>query len=646
MYDVKRRTLERGENLRLLDQARLAFEATRDIRVERQKNFKYYTGDQWSELMEDPDTGKMITEEQFIRKQGRIPAKQNLIGKTIRNLAGQFRSNYPDPVAFARTREDQGAGETMTTALQYALDINEVNELDAQNLKEFTIGGVVGWKIGYKWWSEFNREDVYISNIDPTRFFYNVDSTDIRGHDIRMCGELHDMTINQVISRFGYTFDDKSKVQAMFNEGSEDWEIQNIPQYKKKYRDFYLPDNPDKVRVIELWKEIEKQVDFLIDRNDGSWTRFSKSMFWEDLGYPREFIEQFSKQELVDKLNEARLIEATNNGVDPNIVKPFELDSRMEDVSHYFFLTPNGHVLRQGETPYRHEGNPYVFGRYQIDGKVVSLAGSIRDQQRHVNRLISMMDASLGRSLKKVMMIDTDSLPEKYKGDYQAYADEMVKMNNMVFYTSNDGRANMPKEISSSSMPADAMNLLNLQAELLKDISAVTDAVQGKEPRSGTPASLYAQQTLNASLTNKDIFDFYFSLIRKRNRKVIQVIQQFYDTPRHIKISGTGFSGSSSTIFEPEAVQDVDFDVVIGESQNTLAYRQTVDEQLKEFLGAQLITFEEYLESTSMPYADKLLQMIRNRDNQGAQGGLPSGVTPEMAQQYMDQQQGQQQITG
>jgi len=629
---------KRKQNHKKVEKCRLAFYATLRFRKERQQNFKYYTGEQWSDLMKDPDTGETITEEAYIRKQGRVPAKQNLIEKTIRNLSGQFRSNYPDPVAFGRSRASAQVGEMMTSALQYALDINEANELDAQNLKESAIGGVFGWKIGYKWWGEFDREDVYIENIDTTRLFYNVDATDIRGHDLTMIGELHDMTIDQIISRFGFSYRDKKRISELFPSPKlEDWDTELFPQFVNEYRDFYIADNPDRYRVIEVWDTEYADQDFLHDQKDGSFVQVDKD-FFKSHGYDPEIVDMYSPEEFVQLLNQAEAEQAAMQGVDITEIydggNRFRLHSRYEEVVKVYFLTPNGDELLSMVTPYDHQSHPYVLGRIMMDGKVISLCSNIRDQQKHVNRLISMMDASLGRSLKRVMMIDEDSIPAQYKGNFQDYADDMVRMDGMIFYTSNKGTTQMPKEVTSSSLPADAINLLNLQAELLKDISAVNDAVQGKQPPSGTPASLYAQQTLNASITNKDIFDFFFGMIRKRNRKVIQVIKQFYTERRHIKISGTGFQNSVDSIYEPDDVKEIDFDVVIGESQNTLAYRQIVDTELKEFLAAQLITFEEYLKTTSMPYADKLLQMLSNRAENPEAGQLP----PDVQQQLISQQ--------
>jgi len=629
---------ERSKNIERVERARLAFEDLIDYYQMRERSFRYYSGDQWSDTIEDPDSeaGKTITEEELIKRDGRLPAKQNLIGKTVRNLAGQFRTNYPDPVAFARTRNNAKAGEMMTNALQYALDLNEANELDAENMREYGVSGACGWKIGFQWLSEFDRKDLVIDNINMTRFFYNVDARDIRGKDVTICGEVHDLTIHEIISRFGLSYKkDFKRVQAMFpGATSRDWDTHKYPEHVKSHRDFYIADNPNKVRLIEVWlKEYDQQY-FLHDRKNGTYKQVDKEYFIEQ-GYDKELVDNYSLEEIVQLLNTSRFEEAVAQGVEISEEEyekkySLNLDDQYEEVWNVYYLSPNGDLLLGMRTPYEHQTHPYVFGRYMMDGKIMSMVDNLIDQQRHINRIISMIDAWIGKSLKNVMMIAEESVPSKYKGKLQEYSNDMVKMNGFVFYKAGtDGQFPMPKEISSKAMPAGSLELLNIQSELIKDLSAVNDAVQGKAPNAGTPASLYAQQTINASITNKDIFDFYFSMIRKRNRKVVQVIKQFYDEQRFIKVSGTGSNQGVEGMYDPEEVADIDFDVVIGESQNTLAYRQTMDTELREFLANQLITFQEYLELSNQPYADKVLQMIGNRNTQD-QAMLQQGmVSPD-----------------
>lgn len=56
----------------------------------------------------------------------------------------------------------------------------------------------------------------------------------------------------------------------------------------------------------------------------------------------------------------------------------------MDSCWYYNYLTPFGDILREGETPYDHKSNPYVFKAYPfIDGEVHSFVGDVIDQQRY-----------------------------------------------------------------------------------------------------------------------------------------------------------------------------------------------------------------------------------------------------------------------
>src|SRR5690606_38453866 len=77
---------ETRENMALLDECRRYWDSLRDFRDRRLRNRKYHRGEQWSDLIEDPDTTtstsrSFITEEDYILNQGKVPLKQNLIRK-------------------------------------------------------------------------------------------------------------------------------------------------------------------------------------------------------------------------------------------------------------------------------------------------------------------------------------------------------------------------------------------------------------------------------------------------------------------------------------------------------------------------------------------------------------------------------------
>ena len=60
------------ENIQLLNTCMQYWNAMYEFRARRMKARKYARGDQWHELIEDPDTGETISEEDYIKSQGKI----------------------------------------------------------------------------------------------------------------------------------------------------------------------------------------------------------------------------------------------------------------------------------------------------------------------------------------------------------------------------------------------------------------------------------------------------------------------------------------------------------------------------------------------------------------------------------------------
>ena len=152
------------ENMQLLDECRRYWDSLRDFRDRRLRNRRYYRGDQWSDYILDPDSTSAnpsyITEETYLKRQGKVPLKQNLIGKNIRNLVGQYLSNPSKTIVLTRIREKAEVTEMLTNALQCALQNNKSTLLDLNSFRESALSGAPVQKVGYCYFKERNIEDV------------------------------------------------------------------------------------------------------------------------------------------------------------------------------------------------------------------------------------------------------------------------------------------------------------------------------------------------------------------------------------------------------------------------------------------------------------------------------------------------------
>lgn len=161
-YD-KREYAPQGRQMDIIFRASRAWDCLYKFRQERERNKRYMYGDQWGDKVEY--CGRQITEEEYIRMQGNIPLKNNLIRRLARTVMGVYRNQNKTPVCIARDREEQRLGETMTSMLEYNSKINEKKELDARMFEEFLISGLAIQKESYG--LRGKRQDCWTDNINP-----------------------------------------------------------------------------------------------------------------------------------------------------------------------------------------------------------------------------------------------------------------------------------------------------------------------------------------------------------------------------------------------------------------------------------------------------------------------------------------------
>lgn len=602
------------ENIELLEECRRWWESMRDLRARARRNRNYYRGNQWSDEMQDPTTGRWITEETHLMNQGKVPLKQNRIRNLVANLIGQFRSNPTKAVVIARGREEASLGEMLTNTLQCALELNEVKELDARELEVFLMSGVACQKIGYDFWKERNLEDLTVENTNINRLFLNTDVSDIRLKDLRLIGEIIDTTVDNLVSAFAKNTAQEQRIRELYANmtAKEFFSDYGFDSRRTDHLDFYIPRDTNKARIFEVWQLKSEWRTYVHDPTDGSYT-----------------ITKASMKEIAAE-NDMRLEMGLQNGINKLEVPLLEAEAKLEHFWYVKYLTPSGHCLYERESPYKHEEHPYALVLFPLlDGEVWGFVEDMIDQQRYINRMVIMLDFIIGASAKGVLLVPEDCIPEGMTPE--EFADEYRRFNGVIVYKPRaDGQ--IPKQISANSTNVGIMEMLNLQMSLLEKNSGINESIQGQRAPSGTPAALYAQEAQNATLNVCDQLQSFQSMILRRNRKALKVITQFYKDKRYLAINGRAAT-QEEKIYDPNLVQDLDWDMTIAQGMDTPVYRQMVDDMLFQLLQGNLIDLEMYLEHTSMPFADKLLATVRTRMESLGAGGVPGQVPPEMAAQ-------------
>ena len=615
------------ENLLLLHQWESWWNSLSDYRTRRKRVRNYLRGKQWEDIIADPrsTTGETIKEHDYIVSQGKVPLKQNIMSQLKNNIVGRFRSNQLKPMVVARDKNEQDQSEMLSNALQHAHSINDCKELDSANFLEFVMSGMPVAKVGYKYWRERNLEDAWVQNVNPNRFFFNTDISDIRHTDVRVVGEIHDLTLDEVKSVFARNSADEEMIEQWYRGyGTDNDTLINssgLTSDRIDSIDFLIPMDTNKCRVIEGWYLKAAWRTYVHDYLTGEYYITDKSV----------------KEVMAE--NQQRINDAMAAGVDLSEVPLKEAESKYEQYWYFKFLTPFGKCLYEGETKYKHESHPYAFVTYPlVDGEVWGMFEEIIDQQRYINRLITMMDFMIGSSAKGVLMVPEDAIPDDM--DIDDFAEEWSRYNGVIKIKAKAG-SQLPQQIVSRGTSVGIGEMLQLQMKLMQEISGVNYAIQGQKAGSSTPSSLYAQEAENSSLNSKDVMETYAGYLKRRDQKLLKVVHQFYDEKRMLNISGDA-SARAIKMYEPEKVADLDFDVEIAQTVDTPVFRQITDDILLGMLKDQFIDITTYLEHSSMPFAKPLLETVKAKQLEltGMQQGMQQGMPP---QQPGQEQAGQQQ---
>ena len=608
-----KKMLGRNRAFEVLWEAQQYWWAMETFRQDRERNKNYTYGRQWDDVI--CVDGVSLKEEDYIRKQGNVPLKNDLIRRMVQAVLGVYRSQAKEPTCTARDRDEQKYGETMSTVLQCNMQLNRMTRINARCMEEFLISGFVVQRKWYGWRED--KLDCWTDYVQPNNFFIDNNMRDFRGWDVSCLGEVHDISFESLCQRFAHSPADFDRLADIYRLARDKRALstayEDFGYPLQGYYDFLVPRDTSRCRVIEVWRKESKPRYRCHDVNGGD-------VFKVD-------VEDF--EEFVGSVNRKRLEDARELGMAEEDVPLIKYEWFIDSYWYYYYLTPFGDILEEGETPYEHKSHPYVFLAYPfIDGEIHSFVSNVIDQQRYTNRLITMYDWIMRASAKGVLLFPEECLPKGMS--MEEVADEWARFNGIIMIkTPKDGRT-IPQQIANNCTQIGISELLNMQLKFFEDISGVNGALQGKPGYSGMSASLYNQQAQNATTSLLDLLDTFSEFIRDGATKDVKNIQQFYDTPRVFNIAG---KNCSIVEYDPKKIRNVEFDLSIMESTATPTYRAMANEMLMELWKAQAISVEQLLEHGDFPFGDELLQSIKAQREQLEQGQMPEGISPELAQQ-------------
>ena len=605
----------RKVNVSLLERFHTAWNNLSKFREDRDRALRYVYGDQWSDRM--LYKGRLITEKNYIEIKGNIPLVNNVMRGIVNSVSGIYAKQDTEPVCYARNREDQFAGNMMTTALQCNWQINKMPILLLSVFEEFLLSGAAICRETYEYRDEILDE--YTDSCNPYYMAWEAGS-DPRGGDIRMIGQMHDLDYNSMVSTFcgqstGITVDELKRMyfgvdgRRVYDDNNYSSEQLN-ERNKLETIGFYQPSNRKDYRVFEIWTTEIKERYRCWDTNSGERYKIE--------------IDQLGE---VIAANTKRMEMAGRNGIPMEEVPLIEYERFIDNYWYYTILTPSGHVLMEGETPFEHKSHPYTIKLYPFaNGEVHSFAGNFIDQQRYINRLVTLNDFILRTSAKGVTMIPEDCIPDSMTPE--EFAEKWTSVDGLVIYKPKLGSNHKPEMFFANSTNIGINEMLQLQLQLVDRISTVQGALQGRAPSAGTSAQRYGMESQNATTALASILKIFTSFTEDIAKKKVKIMQQYYEDGRYISTNS-----NSNDIIQYQSIkaQDVEYYVSIRESMATPVYRMMANDWLKElWLGSGgLITVQDLLRYGDFPFADKLLKDIDDRQAQMQAGQIPKPIMGE-----------------
>lgn len=459
-----------AEDLSVLEAAFDAWRGWGDFRRRRTRNKDFTYGRQWGDLVQT-DSGQWITEGEMASKCGKEPLTNNLLRQLVKCVVGRFRK--------AVEKEQRKANKDFRQLC--------LNELDARALEEFLISGCCVQRIE----PADTKNEPGVENVSVSRFFTNA-TEDVLGRDCEIVGYLHDMRVSELILRLAAgDIAEARRIRHIYSSMDSVYSSPSIGEDAERHTSFWQAKG-GKCRAIEVWTlqlaEVLHCTDF-----DNSQRRVLPV---ERLGE----LEAENARRRKDGRNEV----VVNWGV--------------EKVWHCRWFAPDGTLLSHYTSGYGHGGHPFVFRMFPLtDGEIHSFVEDVIDQQKYVNRLITIIDHIMNASAKGVLLFPEASLPD---GFTWREIRQMWSNSNSIIPYSPDVTGAVPQQVIARNTDIGAYQLLGTQMSLIEEISGVPGVLRGHAASGTAGVKLYRSQVENADTALADIYESFSFFRRERNMRM------------------------------------------------------------------------------------------------------------------------------
>ena len=177
-----------------------------------------------------------------------------------------------------------------------------------------------------------------------------------------------------------------------------------------------------------------------------------------------------------------------------------------------------GDLLLEYDTTMPGGSHPFVFKFYPLtDGEVHAFIEDTIDQQKYINRLISIVDHILMTTAKGVLLYPETSLPDGF-----TWSDvrKVWSSTGGILPYNPQLSDDKPQQISANGTDIGVYEMIALQLKLFDDVSGVSGALQGHSSNERS-AGIYELQARNSAIALTDIFDTFTAFREARNRLLV-----------------------------------------------------------------------------------------------------------------------------
>lgn len=582
-----------------------------DFRQERHRVLEMLFGNQWGDVIHVYGLGDM-TEEKWIQMQGLTPLKNNVMVSLWMSVFGIHAKQETEPVCYARNQQAKELSDNLSKALQSCYQNQYMDEKMDSTFAEYLVSSGAFMRNSYEERCELH--DSYNDFINPDFMFWE-GGADPTHQDIRMIGCLHEKTPEDIYFAFakpeyGLTIEDLDEIFHIGEVGNLNRQTSQQQNEKYSYENlsFYRPSDIGLCRVIEVWREEVKPryqcfdplateaVDkyFRCEKEDLQKVRdinIERKAMYDEQQVPEEKRAYITAREIVDKYWQ------------------------------YYFLAPDGRVLCEGESPYDYKSHPFTVSLFPyVNGEVHSFMGSFIDQQKYINRMVMINDYAIRTAAKGMTFLPLSLKPDSMS--VEQYANQKSKFDCVYVY--DDMKPNRsgakPEFFTHSAFNTGANEMLQIQLNMIHEVSGVSGALQGKTPASGTAASRYAMEAQNATTTIYPLIKKFNSFEERVAMKTLVALQQYYEEGRDI----TPKQSDRQVFYRANACRNIKANISIKNSAASAAFYQMGNEILNLLFDKGAIDVRTFLKNLDAPFSDKILQDIDNYETQLQQGQIPS----------------------